>query len=315
MDPPCPPHWTFAARAEYFGDRMCLFCDHRNPPGAKFCNDCASPLHLKPCNQCNGVNDKAATHCCKCGAAYPASSSTSEAMQALSPADLAPARAATGDAAITATPMQPLFVPPALRAHWRLLRPGLFLLAALATMLIAGAYTTRYINAVTPDTMEVVPEPVGATAHNAPAAAPTVGLTAETTPVEPEAVAAFQAPIPATTSDAPKRASARQRPVTVSAAKRASANNPPAPERRTPVRTTQKAAHRPLAAPVGVPVAEIGKKPGSDQWEAMHVSLARCSGDLFTRIVCDQRVRLQYCEGHWGSAPACASGVANDHGQ
>jgi hypothetical protein len=47
----------------------------------------------------------------------------------------------------------------------------------------------------------------------------------------------------------------------------------------------------------------------------MEVSLARCSGDLIARFVCDQRVRLQFCEGHWGKAPACASGVANDHGQ
>jgi len=314
MDPPCPPHWTFAARAEYFGDRMCPFCDHRNPPGAKFCNDCAAPLHLKPCNQCNGVNDKAASHCYKCGAAYPAPSSTSEGMQALPPADLAPARAAPADADGTATATQPV-IPPALRAYWRSRTPGLFLLAGLATILIAGAYTTRYINAVTPDAMEGVSDPVGAAAHNALAPAPAVASTVETKPVEPETLAAFQPPIPATDSDAPKRASARQRPVTVSAAKRASAHKPPAPERRTPVSANPRAAHRSLAAPVGASVAEIGKKPGSDRWEAMHVSLARCSGDLFARIVCDQRVRRQFCEGHWNNAPACANGVFNDHGQ
>jgi hypothetical protein len=47
----------------------------------------------------------------------------------------------------------------------------------------------------------------------------------------------------------------------------------------------------------------------------MHVSLARCGGDPIARIVCDQRVRRRFCEGHWGEALECASGVANDRGQ
>jgi hypothetical protein len=47
----------------------------------------------------------------------------------------------------------------------------------------------------------------------------------------------------------------------------------------------------------------------------MHVGLAGCGGDLIDRIVCDQRVRRRFCEGHWGDAPECGSGVANDHGQ
>ena len=47
----------------------------------------------------------------------------------------------------------------------------------------------------------------------------------------------------------------------------------------------------------------------------MQASLENCSGDLFARIVCDQRVRLRFCEGHWGKAPQCASGVVNEHGQ
>ena len=82
-----PPHWTFAARAAYFGDRMCAFCDHRNPAGAKFCNECASPLHLKPCSKCDAVNHQAATNCYKCGAACPVLFGTSEATSVLPAAD------------------------------------------------------------------------------------------------------------------------------------------------------------------------------------------------------------------------------------
>jgi hypothetical protein len=47
----------------------------------------------------------------------------------------------------------------------------------------------------------------------------------------------------------------------------------------------------------------------------MQASLSRCDGALIERIVCDQRVRLRYCDGHWGRAPQCEAGVANEHGQ
>jgi double zinc ribbon protein len=46
----------------------CPFCSHSNPAGAKFCNDCGSPLTLKPCRHCEAVNDVAAVECHRCGA-------------------------------------------------------------------------------------------------------------------------------------------------------------------------------------------------------------------------------------------------------
>ena len=48
----------------------CNFCDHGNPPGAKYCNDCGSPLHLKPCNECGAVNEGSVPSCYKCGAKF-----------------------------------------------------------------------------------------------------------------------------------------------------------------------------------------------------------------------------------------------------
>src|SRR5215831_9093582 len=51
---------------------QCLFCYHDNPQGAKFCNQCGSPLHLRPCWECNAINDAASETCYKCGAAYAA---------------------------------------------------------------------------------------------------------------------------------------------------------------------------------------------------------------------------------------------------
>ena len=309
MDSPPPIPWTYAARAAYFGDRVCPFCDHHNPAGAKFCNDCGSPLHLKPCNQCDAVNHQAATNCYKCGAECPALFTTPEATPVLPAVDVTtPAWGTPDDVGVAATVTQPLFAAGALRAGWRL--------AAIATILIAGAYTAYRINATVPDVMEVASQPIGTGEHNAPTAASVVPMAVESKPVEPETTAALQAPIPATNPEAPKRARTRQRPVPVPATKRASTRQRPVPERQAPVGATPPVAQTLAAAPVGAPVAETRKAlQPDDPWQAMHVSLADCGGDLIARMVCDQRVRRRFCEGHWGEAPECASGVANDRGQ
>jgi hypothetical protein len=323
MDPPPPAPWSYAARAGYFGDRVCPFCDHHNRVGAKFCNDCGSPLHLKPCNQCDAINHQAATNCYKCGAECPALFTTPEATPELPAADpTTPAWATPGDVGVAATVTQPLFAGGALQAGWRL--------AAIATIVIAGAYATYRINAAAPDAMGVTLQPIGAGERNAPTAASAVPMAAESKPVEPEITAALQSPIPTTNPEAPKRASARQRPVPVPATKRASARQRPLPvpatkrasarqrplpELHAPVRATPPVAQTLAAAPVGAPVAETREARRPDPWQAMHVSLARCGGDLIARIVCDQDVRRRFCEGHWGEATECASDFANNRGQ
>ena len=77
---------------------QCFFCDHVNPAGAKFCNDCGSPLHLKRCSQCEAVNDQAAKNCSKCRTEFPALSTPSEAPPMWSVPDITAASAALGDA-------------------------------------------------------------------------------------------------------------------------------------------------------------------------------------------------------------------------
>ena len=339
-----PPHWTLAARAAYFGDRMCAFCDHRNPAGARFCNSCASPLHLKPCKQCDAVNDQSATNCHQCGAPCPVLLSTPEATSVLSAADSTPAGATPGDAAVAATAMQPLFAASALRAGWRLLRPGRFVVAAIATIVIVGAYHAYRINVAAPDPTGVASQPI-ALERDATTATPAVPVEMDSKPVEPARTAALEASGPASDPEAPTPASAGQRPVPVPATKRASAHQRPVPvpatkrasaqqrtvpvpvtkrasahqrrvpERRAPAGGSPSVAHGIAAARAGARVAQTSKALRPDPWRVMHVSLARCGGDLFSRFVCDQRVRRRYCEGHWGEAPECASGVANEHGQ
>jgi double zinc ribbon protein len=58
---------------------QCPFCNHANPAGAKYCNDCGSPLHLKPCNQCEAINDQVASNCYLCGTEFPVLSTAPEA--------------------------------------------------------------------------------------------------------------------------------------------------------------------------------------------------------------------------------------------
>src|SRR5262245_10409491 len=46
----------------------CRFCAHDNPESAHFCNECGSPLDLKPCPRCDAVNEGHAVRCYECGA-------------------------------------------------------------------------------------------------------------------------------------------------------------------------------------------------------------------------------------------------------
>ena len=73
---------------------QCLVCDHVNPAGAKFCNDCGSPLHVKQCSRCETVNDQAAKNCSKCGTEFPVPSPRSEAPPISSAQAVAPASSA-----------------------------------------------------------------------------------------------------------------------------------------------------------------------------------------------------------------------------
>ena len=48
----------------------CHFCAHRNPTGSKFCNECGSPLDLKPCPHCEAMNHVGVDRCYQCASAF-----------------------------------------------------------------------------------------------------------------------------------------------------------------------------------------------------------------------------------------------------
>jgi hypothetical protein len=77
---------------------------------------------------------------------------------------------------------------------------------------------------------------------------------------------------------------------------------------------TQPAVVAPVAPADLVPPAR--EAPAPDRWQVMADQVARCGREGFLAgVVCEQRVRLKYCEGYWGVAAQCPSGLPNDHGQ
>jgi hypothetical protein len=86
-----------------------------------------------------------------------------------------------------------------------------------------------------------------------------------------------------------------------------------APVDRFPA-ATEPVVVAPVAAADLVPPAR--EAPAPDRWQVMADQIARCGREGFLAgVVCEQRVRLKYCEGYWGVAAQCASGIPNDHGR
>jgi len=48
----------------------CFFCQHGNPTGAKYCNECGCAMDWRPCERCGAMNDIDATHCRDCGGQF-----------------------------------------------------------------------------------------------------------------------------------------------------------------------------------------------------------------------------------------------------
>lgn len=66
-------------------------------------------------------------------------------------------------------------------------------------------------------------------------------------------------------------------------------------------------------APPAPPAAAPKPAPRIDTWQQMAEAIGRCPEGFLGRVVCEQRVRLQYCEGHWGQVPQCPGGPNVDH--
>jgi hypothetical protein len=113
-------------------------------------------------------------------------------------------------------------------------------------------------------------------------------------------VASVEPPIPAPKADAakrPPRSRVEKAPVAV-----------PLPEPPPPP--------PPVAVAAAPPPPVVREAPRVDPFQVMIDAISRCPrNDISARATCEQRLRAQYCEGHWGQVPQCASIPYVDHGQ
>ena len=69
-----------------------------------------------------------------------------------------------------------------------------------------------------------------------------------------------------------------------------------------------------ILAPAAAPAPAV-RAASPDRAQILAAALAKCSGDFFSRVGCEQRTRAQHCDGQWGQVPQCPAGIANEHGQ
>ncbi|GMV60309.1 MAG: hypothetical protein AMXMBFR72_34000 [Betaproteobacteria bacterium] len=51
--------------------RICVACDHTNPPDSRFCGKCGAPLQVRFCRLCRSANDAVSRYCQSCGTELP----------------------------------------------------------------------------------------------------------------------------------------------------------------------------------------------------------------------------------------------------
>jgi hypothetical protein len=69
-----------------------------------------------------------------------------------------------------------------------------------------------------------------------------------------------------------------------------------------------------VSAPLPEPAPPAPRQvPRADPWQQMKEAIGHCPAGFLERVVCEQKVRLQYCEGQWGKVPQCPGGPSADH--
>jgi len=70
--------------------QVCPVCEHRNPRGSRFCNECGSPLQLRFCPQCHAAEDVMSLECRTCGTKLPMLIVTDAPAASVAPPVIAP---------------------------------------------------------------------------------------------------------------------------------------------------------------------------------------------------------------------------------
>jgi hypothetical protein len=194
------------------------------------------------------------------------------------------------------------------------------MIGAMCVLLAAIAYVGHWFDGRKPDSYATVP--VGSAQESAAVAStarpPAASSKAANSPAATTAVAMQTGQTPATIlpgadnlSSAPPSTAAAK----ADAAKRATAR---LRQEKAPVALPPPEPSPPQVIIVAQPPPPpaVVEAPRPDRWQLMTEAIARCPrADFSNRYSCEQRLRAQYCEGHWGQVPQCASIPYTDHGQ
>lgn len=154
------------------------------------------------------------------------------------------------------------------------------------------------------------PEPI---AQAEPAASPPAAASSVAPVLAPRAEAAAATPATAKGSPPVAAPSTSLKPTARPVPKRV-AETPTEPTPAPVIARFAGATEPPAVVPAPEPVA-APPAPPRDRWQLMADAIAQCGREgFFAGVVCEQRVRLRYCDGYWGKAEQCPSGIPNDHG-
>lgn len=82
--------------------------------------------------------------------------------------------------------------------------------------------------------------------------------------------------------------------------------------RRPAPRVTVATVGAPAPAVAPTPEARVPATP--DRWQMLAVALSVCEREnVLIGLLCRERARLQYCDGHWGEAPQCPTGALGNN--
>ncbi|MEO6748043.1 MAG: hypothetical protein ABI294_00465, partial [Casimicrobiaceae bacterium] len=60
-----------------------------------------------------------------------------------------------------------------------------------------------------------------------------------------------------------------------------------------------------------VPAPAVRAAPRPDRWSQMASEIDACGrGNFVEKVICEQKVRINYCDGYWGKVPQCPTGPA-----
>ena len=189
---------------------------------------------------------------------------------------------------------------------------------AAMTMFGGASRVNESVTRVDAPTKRVESSPTIAPAPSVPTAEPAPKTEAPIAEKTSPPIGADMQPLPDIAKTQPPKAetkSAAAKAPTPSAPTKSAAVAPIAPT--TPAPAAPAAPSTTHATAPAATVASPAATATTDRWTQFADDLRRCQGESFlNRVVCDQRVRLRYCEGYWGRVPQCPGGIANpDRGQ